>query len=117
MLVGQAVGYALRYIPAINMLTMTMISTYDHRTLRTELPVRSAVLKQGTGGLVVRWVTTSESPLLYVFCILFAWISWCMGLGLRKVTALMGTPILRLYRHVTRTAPPPFWIAESEAPL
>ena len=41
--------------------------TYDHRTLRTELPVRSAVLKQGTGGLVVRWVTTSESPLLYVF--------------------------------------------------
>ncbi|KAF1940178.1 hypothetical protein EJ02DRAFT_350650, partial [Clathrospora elynae] len=31
------------------------------------LPVRSAVLKQCTGGLVVRWVTTSESPLLYVF--------------------------------------------------
>ena len=43
--------------------------TYDHRTLRTELPVRSAVLKQGTGGLVVRWVTTSESPLLYVFVV------------------------------------------------
>jgi hypothetical protein len=41
--------------------------TYDHRTLKTELPVRSAVLKQCTGGLVVRWVTTSESPLLYVF--------------------------------------------------
>ena len=46
--------------------------TYDHRTLRTELPVRSAVLKQGTGGLVVRWVTTSESPLLYVFDFFFA---------------------------------------------
>jgi hypothetical protein len=45
----------------------TISSTYDHRTLRTELPVRSAVLKQCTGGLVVRWVTTSESPLLYVF--------------------------------------------------
>ena len=45
----------------------TISFTYDHRTLRTELPVRSAVLKQGTGGLVVRWVTTSESPLLYVF--------------------------------------------------
>jgi hypothetical protein len=31
------------------------------------LPVRSAVLKRSTGGLVVRWVTTSEYPLLYVF--------------------------------------------------
>jgi hypothetical protein len=41
--------------------------TYDHRTLKTELPVRSAVLKQCTGGLVVRWVTTGEYPLLYVF--------------------------------------------------
>jgi hypothetical protein len=34
--------------------------------VNTALPVRSAVLKQDTGGLVVRWVTTSESPLLYV---------------------------------------------------
>ena len=42
--------------------------TYDHRILRTRLPVRSALFKQDTGGLVVRWVTTSESPLLYVFC-------------------------------------------------
>jgi hypothetical protein len=38
----------------------------------TRLPVRSAVLKQRTGGLVVRWVTTSEYPLLYVFACLFA---------------------------------------------
>ncbi|KAF2849448.1 hypothetical protein T440DRAFT_399083 [Plenodomus tracheiphilus IPT5] len=37
-----------------------------------ELPVRSAVLKQCTGGLVVRWVTTGESPLLYVFCLIFS---------------------------------------------
>ncbi|KAF2877640.1 hypothetical protein BDV95DRAFT_625448 [Massariosphaeria phaeospora] len=36
-------------------------------TLNTALPVRSAELKQCTGGLVVRWVTTSEYPLLYVF--------------------------------------------------
>jgi hypothetical protein len=50
--------------------------TYDHRTLKTELPVRSAVLKQRTGGLVVRWVTTGESPLLYVFDLVF----WHMGL-------------------------------------
>ncbi|KAF1933097.1 uncharacterized protein M421DRAFT_53624, partial [Didymella exigua CBS 183.55] len=43
--------------------------TYDHRTLKTRLPVRSAIFKQRTGGLVVRWVTTSEYPLLYVFVI------------------------------------------------
>jgi hypothetical protein len=42
-------------------------ATYDHRTLKTRLPVRSALFKQRTGGLVVRWVTTSEYPLLYVF--------------------------------------------------
>jgi hypothetical protein len=49
-------------------MTQSWISfTYDHRTLRTELPVRSAELKQCTGGLVVRWVTTGEYPLLYVF--------------------------------------------------
>jgi hypothetical protein len=46
--------------------------TYDHRILRIRLPVRSAIYKQDTGGLVVRWVTTSESPLLYVFGHLFA---------------------------------------------
>ena len=43
------------------------MNTYDHRTLKTRLPVRSALFKQRTGGLVVRWVTTSEYPLLYVF--------------------------------------------------
>ena len=46
--------------------------TYDHRTLKTRLPVRSALFKQRTGGLVVRWVTTSEYPLLYVFAFLLA---------------------------------------------
>ena len=43
--------------------------TYDHRTMRIRLPVRSAIYKHCTGGLVVRWVTTSESPLLYVFAL------------------------------------------------
>ena len=47
-------------------------STYDHRTLKTRLPVRSALFKQRTGGLVVRWVTTSEYPLLYVFVFLLS---------------------------------------------
>jgi hypothetical protein len=46
--------------------------TYDHRTLKIRLPVRSAIYKQCTGGLVVRWVTTSESPLLYVLFLIFA---------------------------------------------
>ncbi|KAF2636387.1 hypothetical protein P280DRAFT_409808, partial [Massarina eburnea CBS 473.64] len=43
--------------------------TYDHRIMSTELPVRSAVLKHDTGGLVVRWVTTGEYLLLYVFAV------------------------------------------------
>jgi hypothetical protein len=36
------------------------------------LPFRSALFKQRTGGLVVTWVTTGESPLLYVEKFLFA---------------------------------------------
>ena len=50
---------------------MLRTSTYDHRVWRTGLPVRSAVLKPHAGKLVVRWVTTSESLLLYVFVFLF----------------------------------------------
>ena len=46
-------------------------STYDHRVWRTGLPVRSAVLKPHAGRLVVWWVTTCESLLLYVFFLLF----------------------------------------------
>ena len=49
------------------MVYFVQVDTYDHRTLKIRLPVRSAIYKQCTGGLVVRWVTTSESPLLYVF--------------------------------------------------
>jgi hypothetical protein len=33
----------------------------------TRLSVRSALFKQDTSGIVFRWVTTSESVLLYVF--------------------------------------------------
>ncbi|KAJ5952827.1 L-lysine 2-3-aminomutase [Penicillium vulpinum] len=46
-------------------------STYDHRVWKTGLPVRSAVLKPHAGELVVGWVTTSESSLLYVFVLSF----------------------------------------------
>ncbi|CCD42882.1 hypothetical protein BofuT4_P071780.1 [Botrytis cinerea T4] len=38
--------------------------TYDHRLKRIGHPVRSAIHKLQIGGLVVGWVTTSESPLL-----------------------------------------------------
>ena len=40
--------------------------TYDHRVWRTGLHVRSAVLKPHAGRLVVWWVTTFDSLLLYV---------------------------------------------------
>lgn len=40
--------------------------TYDHRSVRTGHPVRSAIHKQLNGRLVLRWVTTWESLLLYV---------------------------------------------------
>ena len=60
------------------MLNKTAIPfTYDHRILNAALPVRSAVLKQDTGGLVVRWVTTSEYPLLYVVAVFFARVPGC----------------------------------------
>src|SRR5690242_11854760 len=60
-----------REVTGIYITNRSLLSTYDHRTLKTRLPVRSALFKQRTGGLVVRWVTTSEYPLLYVF--LFCW--------------------------------------------
>ncbi|KAF2708597.1 hypothetical protein K504DRAFT_355192, partial [Pleomassaria siparia CBS 279.74] len=46
--------------------------TYDHRILDARLPVRSAIFKQNTGGLVVKWVTIGESLLLYVFSFFLA---------------------------------------------
>ncbi|KAH0380895.1 hypothetical protein KCU92_g7242, partial [Aureobasidium melanogenum] len=41
-----------------------------HSQLKTGHPVRSAIHKQLNGRLVLRWVTTWESLLLYVFSIL-----------------------------------------------
>jgi hypothetical protein len=42
------------------------------RTRDNEASRSSALSKQRTGGLVVRWVTTSRFPPLYVFAFLFA---------------------------------------------
>ncbi|KAJ5801684.1 L-lysine 2-3-aminomutase [Penicillium psychrosexuale] len=47
-------------------LSCTMSHTYDHRVWKIGLPVRSAVLKPHAGELVVGWVTTSESSLLWM---------------------------------------------------
>ncbi|RAH47689.1 hypothetical protein BO95DRAFT_358433, partial [Aspergillus brunneoviolaceus CBS 621.78] len=51
------------------------------RVWKTGLPVRSAVLKPHAGRLVVGWVTTSESLLLYVFALIlyFQKQSWIIG--------------------------------------
>ncbi|KAJ6186417.1 L-lysine 2-3-aminomutase [Penicillium mononematosum] len=50
---------------------LSFFSSYNliHTTIGW-LPVRSAVLKPHAGELVVGWVTTSESSLLYVFVVL-----------------------------------------------
>ncbi|KAH0288837.1 hypothetical protein KCU62_g4755, partial [Aureobasidium sp. EXF-3399] len=42
-----------------------------HSQLKTGHPVRSAIHKQLNGRLVLRWVTTWESLLLYVLLIFF----------------------------------------------
>ncbi|KAH0261284.1 hypothetical protein KCU91_g14106, partial [Aureobasidium melanogenum] len=43
-----------------------------HSQLKTGHPVRSAIHKQLNGRLVLRWVTTWESLLLYVLCLLLS---------------------------------------------
>ena len=45
--------------------------TYGHSQLKTGHPVRSAIHKQLNGRLVLRWVTTWESLLLYVLFLSF----------------------------------------------
>ena len=50
-------------------------STYGHRSVKTEDPVRSPELKHRTGRLVLRWVTTWESRLLYVL-LFYSLIMW-----------------------------------------
>jgi hypothetical protein len=59
---GGIFGFMCKYI----LQTMTTSSAIDHRTWKTGLPVRSAVLKPCAGRLVVGWVTTSEYLLLIV---------------------------------------------------
>ena len=58
------------------------IVTYDHRLRKTGHPVRSAIHKPQIGRLVVGWVTTSESLLLYVFALFLIYNSAFLALWL-----------------------------------
>ena len=79
---------------------MLYSSTYDHRVWRTGLPVRSAVLKPHAGRLVVWWVTTCESRLLYVFvffifyiCTFFSRFNIKSGMALKLYLDIKPTNI------------------------
>jgi hypothetical protein len=60
-----------------------MTFAIDHRTIKIGLPVRSAVLKNCAGTLVVGWVTTSESVLLIVFDFFYLTESWISTASVR----------------------------------
>ena len=63
-----------------NMLPQSHVSvTYGHSQLKTGHPVRSAIHKQLNGRLVLRWVTTWESLLLYVLFPSFASMKYHFG--------------------------------------
>ena len=49
--------------------------TYDHRNRKISHPVCSGIYKPVTGRSVVRWVTTGEYLLLYVFGFFFCFIT------------------------------------------
>jgi hypothetical protein len=58
---------------------------------KTRLPVRSALFKHDTGGLVVKWVTISESLLLYVFDFFFLMDKcFCLSALLFLLTCLLN---------------------------
>ncbi len=65
-------------IPSIYTNASGLSSTYDHTYWKARDPVRSPLVKPVRAGLVVGSVTTSEYPVLYVFCLktivyLFFW--------------------------------------------
>ncbi len=65
-------------VRAISTKNSAVKSTYDHRLRKTWYPVRSALIKPQIDRLVVGWVTTSESRLLYVFLLflIFSSLRW-----------------------------------------
>jgi hypothetical protein len=81
---------AVRKTSEIRIVSFSVPFTYDHRYQRARRPVRSALFKLVTGRLVVRWVTTSEYLLLYVFlCLKFlGW--WLLAAGSVAEAELSG---------------------------
>jgi hypothetical protein len=75
--------------------------TYGHRIKRTRVPVRSLLYKLDIGGLVVGWVTTSESPLLYVFAF-FGEVRNPFFMALFGVFMTHSTEYMQIWMH------PPF---------
>jgi hypothetical protein len=71
--------------------------------LKTRLPVRSALFKQRTGGLVVRWVTTSEYPLLYVFAVFSEVFELLVG----RKAGVEGKPSHRMHGSLVSQKPTP----------
>ncbi|EUC29835.1 hypothetical protein COCCADRAFT_105500, partial [Bipolaris zeicola 26-R-13] len=64
-------------------------------------PVRSGIYKQFTGGLVVRWVTTSESPLSYVFFVVHVCVFLFCQLAQVTCRVLACSQSTRLTIHTT----------------
>jgi hypothetical protein len=75
------------------------LSTYGHSQLKTGHPVRSAIHKQLNGRLVLRWVTTWESLLLYVLRFFFCSLHTFAPLSLSPIHFALLPPAL-----VTKTA-------------
>src|SRR4051812_37064876 len=60
-------GDLLFRIWARHTIVRAVVDTYDHTHWKARDPVRSPIDKPVRAGPVVGWVTTSESPVLYVF--------------------------------------------------
>ena len=75
---------------------MTLFLFLTHTTTgkgNTQDPVRSPYDKPLTGGLVVRWVTTGESPLLYVFPCFFALVGNSLSYRVASNLELSANPL------------------------
>jgi hypothetical protein len=76
---------------------MSRTSAIDHRAWKTELPVRSVVLKPCAGRLVVGWVTTSEYLRLIVFDFLHSLVSSHNGADSRSADELLHFRHMRFF--------------------
>ncbi|KAH0375616.1 hypothetical protein KCU92_g10104, partial [Aureobasidium melanogenum] len=73
-----------------------------HSQLKTGHPVRSAIHKQLNGRLVLRWVTTWESLLLYVLQLLLLLANIVKTITLLSGTGRERLPFFLTYRNEIR---------------